>query len=140
MSLSNGHTDTPTVVDVNKRVEQYVQVRDYLKKIDAEHEEKRKPILELQHMLAGELQEALTQANATSIATDNGTCYETTRHSTSLADPDAFMAYVVANNEFDLMDRKANATAVREYAKAHSGMLPPGVNLTSIKTIGVRRA
>jgi hypothetical protein len=132
--------ETKPPIDVNLRVQQYVQVRDHLKKMDAEYEEKRKPILELQSSLAGELQEALTAANASSIATDNGTCYETVRHSTSLADPEAFMKYVINNGAFDLMDRKANATAVREFAKAQGGQLPPGVNLSSIKTIGVRRS
>jgi hypothetical protein len=56
-----------------------------------------------------------------------------------LADPEAFMKYVIDNQAFDMLDRKANVTAVKEYVQ-ETGALPPGVNLSSIKTIGVRRA
>jgi len=44
---------------------------------------------------------------------------------------------VIANKQFDLLDRRANATACRELAE--KGTLPPGVKLNTIRTIGVRK-
>lgn len=125
--------------EIRKRIGQYVLIRDKLKAMDAAHDEMRKPLLEIQQSLTGVLQAALTQTGGTSIATPEGTCYETTRYSTSLADPDLFMKWVIEKQAFDMLDRKANATAVKEYTKEHDA-LPPGVNLTALKTIGVRRA
>jgi hypothetical protein len=48
------------------------------------------------------------------------------------------MKYVIDNNLFDLLDRKANVTAVKDHVK-EKGALPPGVNLSAIETVGVRR-
>ena len=124
---------------VEKRVSQYIMIRDKLKELNAEHEEKLKPLVDLQNSLTGWLQSFMEQAGADSIKTPNGTCYSTTRHSASLADSEAFMKFVKDTDNYDLLDRKANVTAVRAYVEEHSA-LPPGVNLSSIKTIGVRRA
>ncbi len=124
--------------DVNKRVGQYVQVRDALKRLDEEHDAKRKPLVELQQILSGKLQEALTANNATSLKTEAGTCYISTRYTASLADPDAFMTFVISNKDFDLLDRRANATSCKEYTAKHNHP-PPGVNLNAISTVGVRR-
>lgn len=124
---------------VNKRIEQYIQVRDALKAMDEEHDEKRKPLVELQNLLTGWMQNFMEQAGADNIKTAHGTCYSSTRYTASLADPEAFMKHVISNNEFDLLDRKANVTAVKDYVAEHN-TLPPGVNLSSIKTVGVRRA
>lgn len=124
---------------VEERVKQYIATRDALKKMDEEHDQRKKPLVELQNMLTGWLQNFLEKAGAESIKTSEGTCYTTTRYTASLADPEAFMNYVKANDAFDLLDRKANSTAVKEYV-AEKGTLPPGVNLNSISTVGVRRA
>lgn len=136
--------ETPAVVPaataatVDKRIEQYITIRDKLKAMDAEHEERKKPLVELQNLLTGWMQNFLEQAGADNVKTAHGTCYSTTRYTASLADPQAFMDFVITNQAYDLLDRKANVTAVRDHVEA-SGGLPPGVNLSAIKTIGVRR-
>lgn len=134
-------SSTPAVENatVDKRVEQYIKVRDAIKKANDEHEASIKPLVDLQNLLTGWMQNFLEQAGADNIKTAHGTCYSTTRYTASLADPEAFMQYVITNKDFDLLDRKANVTAVKEYVQ-EKGALPPGVNLSSIKTVGVRRA
>ena len=125
--------------DINKRVQQYVQIRDLLKAMDAEHEAKRKPIVELQQILSGRIQQFMVDNKITKgIRTEAGTAYVSTRYTASLADPEAFMKYVIENKDFDLIDRRANATAVKEYVGKHNS-LPPGCNLNAIQTVGVRR-
>lgn len=124
---------------VAKRVKQYIDVRDALKEMDAKHEEARKPLVELQNLLTGWMQNFMEQAGADNIKTAAGTCYSSTRYSASLADPEAFMTFVKASQNFDLLDRKANVSAVKDYVQ-EKGVLPPGVNLSAIKTVGVRRA
>lgn len=126
-------------VTVEKRVKQYIAVRDALKKMDEEHDARKKPLVDLQNTLTGWLQQFMEEAGAENVKTSEGTCYQSTRYTASLADPEAFMKFVRTTENYDLLDRKANVTAVKDYV-AEKGGLPPGVNLSAIKTIGVRRA
>lgn len=126
-------------VTVDKRVAQYVATRDAIRAANEKHEAEIKPLVDLQNMLTGWLQTFMETAGADNIKTAHGTCYSTTRYSASLADPEAFMKFVKDTNSYDLLDRKANVTAVKDHV-AEKGTLPPGVNLSSIKTVGVRRA
>ena len=49
------------------------------------------------------------------------------------------MDYVIQNNAWDLIDRKANVAAVEDFINANNTP-PPGVNFTSAYVAGVRRA
>lgn len=140
-TLSVTVTPAPaTAVTVDKRVAQYIATRDAIKAANEKHEAEIKPLVDLQNMLTGWLQTFMETAGADNIKTAHGTCYSTTRYSASLADPEAFMKFVLSpEGSIDLLDRKANVTAVRDFV-AEKGNLPPGVNLSSIKTVGVRRA
>jgi hypothetical protein len=51
----------------------------------------------------------------------------------------AFWTYVVSQGDFDMVDKKANPTAVAEYIEKNKSP-PPGVNFSVMETIGVRRA
>lgn len=120
-------------------VKNYVAVRDRIKAIGERHSEELKPFTDLLTELSGKLQEVLDTTNAESIKTSAGTVYQSSRYSASLSDPKAFMDFVVKENKFELLDRKANAAACRDFA-AETGAQPPGVNLSGVRTIGVRRA
>lgn len=124
---------------VQKRIDQYVAVRDKIRETKERHEKELAPLVEIQNILTGWLQNFMDVAGCDSIKTKNGTCYNTTRYSASVADGEAFMGFVISNQRFDLIDRRANATAVREYVETNK-TLPPGVNLSAIRTVGVRRA
>lgn len=85
--------DIPVAVD--KRVGQYIKLRDKLKEMDKRHEEERKPLLDLQNVLSGWMMEFLEKTGGTSIKTKLGTVYLSVRYSASLADPEAFMNFVI---------------------------------------------
>ena len=125
--------------DINQLVRDYVEARDILKILDAKYETKRKPIVEFQMKTSGRIQQFMVDNKITKgVKTDAGTAYVSTRYTTSLADPEAFMQHVINNKDFDLLDRRANATAVKEYVGKNNS-LPPGCNLNAIQTVGVRR-
>lgn len=124
---------------VDKRVGQYIEVRDKIKEIKERHEKELAPLLDVQNLLGGWLESFLTNSGSTGVKTVHGTCYKSTRYTASLADPEAFMSYVIKNGKYELLDRRANATAVRDHAKENDGNLPPGVNLSAISSVGVRR-
>jgi len=124
--------------EVEKRVSQYIAIRAKLADLDAVHEERCRPLKETQNLLSGLMLEYLDAAGASSIKTPEGTCIASSKTTASLADPKAFMDFVIANSAWDLLDRKANSTAVRDYV-AEKGTLPPGANLSTIRTLSVRR-
>lgn len=126
-------------VTVDQVVEAFVANRDALKKMDEEHEERRSKLVATQNLLTEWMMQFLKTSNASSVKTAHGTCYASTRYTASLADPEAFMRFVIDNGKFELLDRRANATAVRDFV-AEAGGLPPGCNLSALQTIGVRRA
>jgi len=123
---------------VNKRIDQFIMVRDALKKLEDEYDTKKKPLTDLKDRLSGWLQAHMDKTGAKSIRTDSGTCSATVRYTASLADADIFMRFVIDNGLYDLLDRRANPTSVRAYVENHD-KLPPGVNLNAMKTVGVRR-
>lgn len=133
-------TDSSNVqATIAMRVKQYVDVRDKLKQMDEAHDKARADIVAVKDLLEGWIQQFMDTAGVTSVKTDHGTTFTTTRYSASLADPAAFMDFVVKTNQLELLDRKANVTAVRDYVETHK-QLPPGVNLSARTTVNVRRA
>ena len=125
--------------DMNRRVQQYVALRDALKLLDDEHDLARKEFVESMDVLQGRIRSFMEANKLENLKTAHGTCYRSTRYTASLADADAFMKHVIETKEYELLDRRANANAVKAYVEKHNG-LPPGVNLNSIQTVGVRRA
>lgn len=127
----------PPAIDV--RVEQYIRLRDKIKEIEARHKEELKKYKDTLEKLNAVILQHLTQVGGEGIRTKAGTAYITEKKSASLADGQAFMNYVIANGAWDLLDRKANVTAVADFIAEHSAP-PPGVNFNSTFVVGVRRS
>lgn len=136
--MSDQQTQAPVTDDMEKRTRQFIEVRDKIKQLDDEHNAKIKPLKEIQEILAGRIQQFMSANNLKNLKTAAGTCYTTTRVTASLADPEAFMKYVIDHAQFDLLDRRANSTAVKDFVKKNKA-LPPGCSLNTIETVGVRR-
>jgi hypothetical protein len=121
-----------------ERVEQFIKCREKRRALKKAFTDEDKPLAEMESLLSASIQKRLTELGAENVRTSHGTCFLTHRTTASLADPDAFMQYVIQNGMFELLDRKANATAVKDYVKKN-GQLPPGANLSTIQTIGVHK-
>ncbi len=120
------------------RIEQFVKLRDMKKLIQDRHKEELAPLNDAMEGLQQVLAQAMNTQNVDSVATAAGTAYITVKDSCSAADMEAFWAFCTTQGAFDMLDRKPNLTAVREYIDAN-GVPPPGVNYTKIATVGVRR-
>lgn len=125
-------------VDFGKRVDQFVKLRDLIKQKDEEHKKSMAPLKDTLEKLSAVLLQHLNSTNGNSVSTDFGTVYRTEKKSAPLADPQAFMDYVIARQAWDLLDRKANVTAVEAFVDEHQAP-PPGVNFSSTFTVGVKR-
>lgn len=129
----------PQPIDVNKRVEQYIKLRDIIKSMNDSHAEKMQPFLQAKEQLETVLKQHLHTQNVESVKTSSGTAYLSTKNSASVADMEALWNHVVTTGSFDLLDKKANVTAVKDFVEKN-GVAPPGVNFNSMTTLGVRRS
>jgi len=120
-------------------VQQFVKLRDAIKKADDLHKEKTAPAREYLARLNAALLAQLQAIGGDSVKTPHGTAYKTTKRSATLADAGVFRDFVIENGAWDLADWKANAPAVEAFLQEQQE-LPPGVNLSSVVTVGVRRA
>lgn len=126
-------------ITVDEVIKEYIELRDQLEVMEKRHKAEKKEIQDTQNLLEEWIMRFLDQTGSSAIKTDHGTCYSSMKFSATLADSDAFLNFVKETNKWELLDRRANTTAVRDYVEQEK-MLPPGCNLNSSRRIGVRRA
>jgi len=124
--------------DADRAIRVLIQLKDRIKSLDDEHEERLKPYKEKRDKLERLILGHLLESNAKNISTDHGTASVLHRKSASLEDPAAFMNYVIENEAWDLIDRKANAKAVEDFIHSNNSP-PPGVKFSDALTLGLRR-
>jgi hypothetical protein len=119
-------------------VELYIKLRDKKAEISKLRKEEEAAVQSKMDKLEGQLMVALDKLGGEGMRTSAGTAYISSRTSATIADKDAFMAHVKAKQAFELMDVRANKTAVDAYA-AEFGDVPPGVNYRTERTVSIRR-
>lgn len=125
-------------IDLDKRIGQYVALRDKIKTIEEKHKAELAPFKEALTKLGDMLLQHLNTINTDSTKGASGTVYRTMRKAASIADGDQFRRYVIGSEAFELLDWKANAPAVAAFIE-ENGVAPPGVNYSTTFTVGVRR-
>ena len=123
---------------MDKRIEQFIKLRDKIKEIEDRHKEELAPYNEAREQLEGLFLEHLNNTGSDKVGTEAGTVYRSEKKSAPLADKAAFWTFVVSQGLWDMLDYKANPTQVDEYIKK-TGSPPPGVNFSTRHTVGVRR-
>lgn len=121
-------------------VQLYMQLRDRKAQLKAEFDEAVAPVQRKMDQLEAKMLAAFNDAGMDSAKTEFGTAYVSTRSSASLADKDAFMAFVRERDEWTLTDIRVSKTAVEQYRDAHEGDIPPGVTLREERVVNVRKA
>ena len=124
--------------NMEKRVGQYVAIRDLISEIKDRHKEELLAHEILLERLAGIIHRFMDAHNLENLRTAAGTCYISMKWTANVQDPAAFMKFVIDNEEFDLLERRASSTAVKAYVEENNH-LPTGVNLNALSSIGVRR-
>jgi hypothetical protein len=139
-------------VDIEKRVGQYVKLRDRIKELEEQHEKELAPYKSALETLNEVLLQHLNSVNAESARTANGTVTRCQKKSCTIADKSAFWTFVVTQGKFDMIEYKANVKAVEDYIKSQAAEAqlnpgkgievgpPPGVNYSTRFVVGVRRA
>ena len=123
---------------LSEAVELYISLRDKKAEIAATRKAEEAAVQAKMDKLESQLMTALDKLGGEGMRTDKGTAYISSRTSATIADKDAFMAHVKANQAFELMDVRCNKTAVDAYA-TQFGDVPPGVNYRTERTVSIRR-
>jgi hypothetical protein len=126
-------------MDTNKVVAAYVKLRDMKAARAKQFKEEIAKIEEAMDKLDARLLAHLQAANAESIRTEAGTFFKTTKTSATVADWDSFLAYVLANEAYHMLEKRVAKQGVVEF-KEEKNDLPPGVDWREVQTIGVRRS
>ena len=116
----------------------YVEIRDGIKEISERHAAELKPHNDALEALAAGLQDVLNAAGGDSIKTAAGTAYRSAITSAKMEDWTAFVNFVQQTGDTELLVRNANKTRVLERLEA--GAMVPGVSLSTINRINVRRS
>lgn len=126
-------------VGFDKRVDQFVRLRDKIKEIEERQAAELSPYKEALDKLSALMLQHLNNVGADKVGTEFGTVYRSEKKSATLADKSAFWTYVTTQGLWDLLDYKANAPAVAEFIEKNN-IPPPGVNYNVRFTVGVRRS
>jgi hypothetical protein len=124
---------------VDKLVAAYIDTRNFIKQMKERHKEELAEFELALEKLSGRLLLFLDTHGQEMARTAQGTVSATYRDTARLDDPDVFMDFVAEHGLFELLDRRANATACKEFAK-DSGTLPPGVRINTLRGVSVRTA
>lgn len=119
-------------------VELYIKLRDHKKQAEDEFsksmERTRQGMEKLESMILAHLNEN----GLDNIKCAAGTAYRKTDYSATVKDREAFLKFIQESGLWDLLDARANKKFVREYTEQTA--MVPGVDLSSISSVGVRRS
>lgn len=124
---------------IDELVQKYIQIREKRSRLKAEYEEKVAPYTEAQDRIEALLLALFGELGVDSVRTAEGTAYTATRVSATVADWDAFIAFVKTNDAYEMIERRVSKAAVEQY-KAANEDLPPGVNWSETRVVNFRRS
>jgi hypothetical protein len=89
-------------------------------------------------LLEAQLLDTLNKLGVESIASSNGTVYKSLSTSVTVADAREFRRHVIGGEEWELIDWRANKTAINNIID-EGGVLPPGINRSAFYKVNIRR-
>lgn len=116
----------------------YITLRDKLRQLNAEHEERTREIKAHLQALEGGLSLVLNAQKAQNIKTEHGTAFKVQSMSVQTVDKGALFTYVEQSGDFDILTAAVSPDGVRAFMEQYN-CPPPGVNVSFITKINVRR-
>ena len=126
-------------MNVEEAIAKYVELRAKKAEIEAAVKEKTSKIREGLDLIEAFLIQKADETGVTSFKTDAGTAFLSHVNIANVADWDAVLEFVKTKEAYDLLERRVNKTAVKEYID-RDGAVPAGVNFTSRVSLNVRKA
>jgi len=124
--------------DLDDIVRTYVKIRDTLAADRRAFKQKEAEYKEQMAALGQFLREHMEKMGVESIKTEHGTAFSTTKTSVAVQDWDTALAFIQANDAWQLLNRSVNKTAVEEFI-SETGQPPPGVKRDKFIEVEIRR-
>lgn len=116
----------------------YIKFRSEKAAIKAEAEAKMGALDEKMAKLETWIKAKADKDGVTSFRTAHGTAFLTTVDYASVADWDQVVAFIKANEAYDMLEKRVSKTAVRGYLNENKAV-PPGVNYGTKLEVNVRK-
>lgn len=129
---------TPNELTVDAVVKAYITLRNEKAAIAAEVKERTDAITDKMNKLEGWIMAKADETGVKSFKTEHGTAFLSTTDFAGVADWDAVLDYIKANDAYDLLERRVSRNAVRSYIDS-TGAVPAGVNFGTKVTVGFRK-
>jgi hypothetical protein len=131
--VTNGYT-------VEAVIKRYVELRDEKDKLAEKHAAEFKPLNDATTLMESWLMAKLNEAGCDSFKTEYGTAFRNTVSRAKVVEWQALLDFIINGAEYDMLTKSVAGDAVKQYAAEHGGALPPGVELSSVMSVKVRRA
>lgn len=135
--MPDGTTNGHQIVDVIRR---YVELRDQKEALSEKHAAELKPLNDATALIESWLMGKMNDLGCDNFKTDAGTAFRSTVVRAKVTDWEQLRDFILEHHEVDMLTRSVAGDAVKAYASEHGGALPPGVELTSLMSLKVRRA
>ena len=126
-------------MNIGDYIDKYILLRDKTEELKKGHKEELAPYNEAMRKLEFMFQEQMDKQGLENLKSETGTAYKAIQSSVTVADWDVFRDYVLENEAFHLLEKRASKKAVEEVVE-DSGELPPGLNINRTIKINVRRS
>ena len=124
---------------IDELLERYVKLRDKKQEKEKAHKQEIAKYTEMLRRVEQILLDHFNETGADSVKTPHGTAYKTVASSVSVADRDVFLDFVRDQDAWAFLESRANKSAVEEYLAEHEA-LPPGLNMTRVAKVNIRRS
>lgn len=124
-------------VKLDDVVRKYVELRRERDAMKKRHKEELEPLTEKMERIETAIMKFFQKTGQNSAKTDHGTPYIQKRVSATVADRDAFLAFVMENESLEFLENRVNKTAVQQYMEDNEEV-PPGIKVSTQQVINIR--
>lgn len=125
-------------MDYDKAVKHYIELRDENERITKEADAKVALNKATMEKLGIFIQLKAEQDKLEKVPTQYGTVFWTVGDRCNVSNGDAFFEFVKEKQAWELMEKRASKTGVRDYINTNK-VVPPGVDYSTYKQINVRK-
>jgi hypothetical protein len=126
-------------MNIAKKVEIYIRLRDRRSDRKKAFEAADEGDKLAQEKIEALIMQQFNEDGTDSLKTEFGTAYRSMKTTASVADWDAVFEFIQSKDYWHMLEKRVNKTAVEQYME-DEGKLPPGVNVTRVQSINVRRS
>ena len=126
-------------MDTNEIVQHYLALRDHKAKIDAEYKAQVADIDAQMKSAEAYLLNQLNQSGLDRMGTTSGTVLVSVKTMPGFEDREATINFIKMTGNVELLQARLSSTAVKDFMDANGGQLPPGVKVTTERTVQIRR-